>query len=235
MPGEKAKGTVDIGKVSVSTDLEPVEILGYPSLEKYVDKGRRPALKLNLTSREKFPLSDYRYSLRATDLYSGRRVLETGGSFEGMAQFPEEIAFDVPYGQIQVEFEVTRGDVRPIYYKGSFAHFMPEGLSEDPAVRAWEYEYSPLGGVFGSLSPGDANVYGASWIRFEHPNWRDNETAPGTYDFAGMRAKMQPFLDANVRPVILQCLYHYPEFPELTDPNRFALGYGGTSGRRPPR
>lgn len=226
MPGENAKGTVDIGKISVTADLEPVEILGYPSLEKYVDKGRRPALKLNLTSREKFPLSDYRYSLRATDLYSGRRVLETGGSFEGMAQFPEEIAFDVPYGQIQVEFEVTRGDVRPIYYKGSFAHFMPEGLSEDPAVRAWEYEYSPLGGVFGSLSPGDANVYGASWIRFEHPNWRDNETAPGTYDFAGMRAKMQPFLDANVRPVILQCLYHYPEFPELTDPNRFALGYG---------
>lgn len=226
MPGENAKGVLEIGTITVKSDLEPVEVTGYPALEKYFSGGRRPVLKLNLSSRNKFPLSDYGYTLKAVDLYSGKTVLEKSGSFKGMQRFPEEVELDVPYGLIQVEYTVTRGDVRPIYFKGSFSHFMPEKLSEEPAVRAWEYEYSPLGGVFGSLSPGDANVYGAGWIRFEHPNWRDNETAPGRYDFAGMKAKMQPFIDANVRPVILQCLYHYPEFPELTDPNRFPIGYG---------
>ncbi len=219
-------GTVDLGGIKVKTDLEPVEILGYPSVDRYFADGRKPVLKLNLKSRNRFPLWDYGWTLKATDLYSGKTVLEKSGSFAGMTQFPEEIPLDVPYGQIQLEFAVTRGEIRPIVFKGGFANFMPEGLPDDPAVRAWEYEYSPLGGVFGSLSPQDANVYGASWIRFEHPSWRNNETAPGVYDFAEMKAKMKPFIEANVRPVVLQCLYHYPNFPEYTDPNAFALGYG---------
>lgn len=219
-------GTVDLGGIKVTTDLEPVEILGYPSVDKQFADGRQPVLKLNLKSRNRFPLGDYGWTLRATDLYSGKPVQEKSGSFAGMTQFPEVIPLDVPYGWIQVEFAVTRGDARPIVFKGGFANFMPEGLPDDPAVRAWEYEYSPLGGVFGSLSPEDANVYGASWIRFEHPSWRDGETAPGVFDLALMKEKMKPFIEANVRPVVLQCLYHYPNVPEYADPNAFALGYG---------
>lgn len=227
MPGDTTQGKVEIGAITASCDLEPVEITGFPTLEKYFANGRRPALKLNLTSRNKFPLADYVYSLKATDLYSGKTVMEKKGTFQGLQKIPDEMALEgLPYGQIRIEFTISRGKQNLISFKDSFAHFMPEGLSADPAIRAWEYRYSPLGGVFGSLSPEAANAFGASWIRFEHPNWRNNEIEPGVYDFTRMKEVMQPFMDANVRPVILQCLYHYPEFPELTDPARFSIGYG---------
>lgn len=231
LPGENAKGTLKIGNVTVRTDLEALEISGYPSLEKCVAGGRRPALALNLTSRNKFSLADYRYSLRATDLYSGRRVLEINDSFKGMTQFPEKMALNVPYGQIQIEFEITRGGARVLEYQGDFTHLMPEGLSEDPAVRAWEYEYSPLGGVFGDYLSGDASIFGASWIRFEVPGWLENEISPGAYRFDDLYAVMRPLLKANIRPVILQHLKRHPAFQDLNDPARYSLGYGRHSLR----
>ena len=181
--------------------------------EPFFDKGRKPLLNIRYDGKKD-------YSLKITDLYTDKVIHSATGTLEA-GKKTSSLILPLPYGAFQVEFKSSGRT-----FKKNIVHFMPEALSSDPAVRAYEYEYSPLGGVFGKFSPEQANVYGASWIRFEHPNWRNNETEPGKFDFTQMRKLMESYVKNNVRPVILQTLYHYPKFISFSKPEEFAPGYG---------
>lgn len=196
------------------------------SMDAFFDRGRTPVLKVNWI-RQPSQAEHLRWELKATDLYTEKVVLKKQGNVSEQKLPPEGFSLNLPYGVFLIEFEIRSDEGKIKYrFRKEMVHFMPESLSSDPAVRAYEYEYSPLGGVFGTLSCDQANVYGASWIRFEHPNWRDNERAPGKYDFSGMREKMKKYVQSNIRPVVLQTLYHYPRFVPAADAGAFALGYG---------
>lgn len=195
------------------------------SMEPFFDRGRLPVLNVK---RKNGPVQGktLQYSLKATDLYTEKTVLNKKENCPGENELPAKLTLDLPYGVFKIEFSVA-ADGKTLYrFQKDIVHFMPEGLSSDPTVRAYEYEYSPLGGVFGTLTPEQANAYGASWIRFEHPNWRNNERNPGKYEFSGMVEKMKTYVRSNVRPVVLQTLYHYPKFVPASDAGAFSLGYG---------
>lgn len=222
MPESKSKNHFLIGEIVADCDVSMLELLGEPSLSTEVFDGSPAELRIGMEHRNLFPLVDYSFELTVTDLYRQTTVMSQQGAFDPDGVYP----LDLRYGSFRVDYKVRRGNRELLAWSGKTHRFLPRKMSDEPAIRKFEYEYSPAGGVFGRYETDIANQYGASWIRMSMPNWKGAEPVPGKLDFKPLFAEALRFRQANVKPVILQTLYNVPDFRKGLPPREFATLYG---------
>ena len=181
-----------------------------------------PALPLVL----RFGAADgLRYTLTLTDTFTGKTAAKQEGPVTA-ERLP--LRLELPYGSYQAKLEVADGSGRKIAEQTRGFRVMTRSCAEyaSEAEREYEFRYGVPGGCSDHTAPADSEALGRRWFRFENPNWKHTETAPGVYDFPALRRAAERWRPFHVRLKSLQALYHHPAFSDPTDLPGFSRGYG---------
>jgi len=133
---------------------------------------------------------------------------------------------NLPFGCYQYSVKLLRETQLLDEEEETFQHFMTDCSKFAPSILEYDMRWSPLGGVWGNMSPDFGNRFGARWIRFEHPNWRNVQLSRTNYDISPLKSSAETYRKNNVRPISLQTIYHYPKFYDPSDLADFSAGYG---------
>lgn len=229
--GESKKGEFLLGECLLLTDLSK----GNPFSTK-IDFPRyswgddeTPGMKLTIRNYARLNLKPAYAKVFVYDLYGNKQILEKKIAFVAKDSNKSGVgvaALNLPYGSFQLRIVLYYGKKELSTQKINHQHFMGDCGKEQPLVLAYEKRWSPLGGVWGFMTPAFANKFGVRWSRFEGPNWSDVERSLGVYDTASIAKAAQECSDYNIRPIVLQTLYAHPKFRNPADLPEFSSGYG---------
>lgn len=185
-------------------------------------------LKLKLKNYARRNIDSVYSKVIVTDLYRNQKVFEQKIRYTPKSTKLAEslLSLPLPFGSYGLKIVLYDGKKELDVKTRRIQRFMGDCSKTSKILLDYEMYWSPLGGVWGFMTPEFGNKFGARWVRFEWPNWRNIEKSKGVYDTVKIREAAKRYCSNYVRPIVLQTLYHYPKFIKPEDIVDFSFAYG---------
>ncbi|RKZ70774.1 MAG: hypothetical protein DRQ57_19515, partial [Gammaproteobacteria bacterium] len=209
-------GKILLGDWSVDTDLSQGSPFSMDvDLQKHFwGKSAAPVLKIDLRNHAARGIDSVYSTVKIVNRYDGKEILNRKLSYKSKDAKNAEIvkAIKLPFGSYEITTTLHDGDKELDSTRKLFQYFMGDCSKMSKSLLEYERDWSPVGGVWGAMSPELANQFGARWIRFEGRTWGNVETAHGVYDTTEIAEEVDKLNDNYVQSVVFQTLYQHPEF-----------------------
>jgi len=224
-------GKILLGDWSVDTDLSKGSPFSMDvNLQKHFwGKNAAPVLKIDLKDHAARGIDSVYSTVKIVNRYDGKEVFNRKLTYKSKDAKNAEIVktLDIPFGSYEITTTLHDGNKKLDSTRKLFQYFMGDCSKMSKTLLEYERDWSPVGGVFGSMSSKLANQFGARWIRFENRTWAQVETAHGVYDTTEIVEAVDKLNDNYVQSVIFQTLYQHPKFRSPSeDIVDFSTGYG---------